>query len=530
MDQALGIDPDNLAWLATEDALIELDREIVKRGGLRAFIELAWHIIEPVSVFSPNWHIDEICGELEGVRRGESRRLAMAVPPRHMKSTILGVMFPAYVWIHNPSCRMLFISYDWDLALRDSKRTRDLVQSEWFQARWGDKVQLKADNVIILETNKTGIRQCLSIGGRVMGKGADIIVLDDPHDAKDVGSEAKIKEVLAFWKERLPSRLNDPKTGAFIVCHQRVGENDIIGNILKTKRQEYRYLCLPARFDMKHPNIWPNDPRKVDGELLWPAHIPAEAVDGLEVDLGAYAFAAQYQQRPGPREGGLFKRHWFTVKKLHEIPADLEECRGWDIAATIKQLIKSDPDWSACVKIGHSRSTGKFYITDVQRWRVEGGELDKIILSLSKDDTGKVRIRFPQDPGAAGKTRAQQIGTMLSEFSFICEPVTGDKAVNAAPVASQAMIGNVYLVEAPWNDMFLDELTSFPTAAHDDMVDAMSQAFKGFIKSSTGILDYYTMLLEQKKQQDGANLGRPLDGVKEETTTDMAVGLDARRL
>ncbi|MDD2706052.1 MAG: hypothetical protein PHU07_12080, partial [Acidocella sp.] len=180
MPDGADLDPQSLSWLATEQALIEIDRELVRRGGLRAFVELAWHVIEPVAVFSPNWHIDEICAQLELIQQGKNLRLAMAVPPRHMKSTILAVMFPAYVWMHNPAARMMFISYDFSLSLRDSKRTRELVNSKWFQDRWGDKFKLSTDNVVLLETDKTGYRLCGSVGGRVMGKGADIIVLDDP--------------------------------------------------------------------------------------------------------------------------------------------------------------------------------------------------------------------------------------------------------------------------------------------------------------------------------------------------------------
>jgi predicted phage terminase large subunit-like protein len=512
----------NAAWLSSKQALIDLDRAMVERFGLRAFVELAWHVIEPTAVFVPNWHIDEICRELEDVMAGRNRRLAIACPPRHSKSTILSVMFPAYYWIKDASQRMMFISYDFSLAIRDSKRTRDLVSSEWFQDRWGAKVQLKTDNSIILETTKTGYRECISVGGRVMGKGANVILADDPHDIKDVESDVKRTEVLNFWRERVQSRLNDPKTGVFIVCHQRVGENDVIGDILKRQPGEYRYMSLPVYFDPKHPHLWPGDPRTETGELLWPAHMPRGVIERFSNNLGSYAFNSQFQQLPGPREGGLFKTAWFPRCKLHELPADLEFCRGWDFAATVKSLIKADPDWTATVKIGHSRITQKYYIVDVQRWRVDGGEVDRIMRTIATVDGYATRIRYPQDPGAAGKTRAEQQGGNLSGFSFVCEPVTGDKAVNAAPVASQAMIGNVVILDADWTDMFLAELAGFPTAAHDDMVDAAAQAFKGFIRSNTGILDYYSRLLDQDKLAKEAAESKPKDGVTHEQTDDLA--------
>lgn len=497
----------NVAWLGSEKALIELDRELVRRGGLRMFVELAWHIIEPAVPFNPNWHIDEMCAELEDIVTGANRRLALAVPPRHGKSSILAVFFPAYVWIKNPARRMIFITYDFSLSLRDSNRTRDLINSEWFQKRWGNLFKLRTDNSIILETNRTGIRQCASVGGRIMGKGADIIVLDDPHDVKDVESEKKRNAVLSYWRERVQSRLNDAKTGAFVVCHQRVGEADLIGDILKRQRGQYRYLCLPARYDPEHPYVWERDPRTEAGELLWPSHIGDPELDTFLNNMGDYAFAAQYQQHPRPREGGLFKSHWFPKIRREELPLDIQWCRGWDFAATIKSQVKADPDYTATVLLGHSATTKKYYIGHAARWRIDYTEVDQKMKFYAEEDSkafpGRYRIRYPQDPAAAGKSRAQQQGMMLSGHPFVCEPVSGDKAVNAAPFAGQAGLGNVVMVEdMSWNDDYVAELTSFPTGSHDDWVDASSSAFRGFLVTTTGVLDYYTQQLKQKQEAE----------------------------
>jgi predicted phage terminase large subunit-like protein len=509
----------SISWLASPSALIELDRELVRRGGLRAFVELAWHIIEPAATFRPNWHIDEMCIELERIVAGQNRRLAMAIPPRHGKSSILAVFFPAYVWIKNPARRMMFISYDFDLSMRDSKRTRELINSQWFQERWGHIFQLKTDNVKILETNKTGYRECASVGGRIMGKGADIICVDDPHDTKDVESEVKRAVVLLYWRERVQSRLNDPKTGSFVVCHQRVGENDLIGDILKRQKGQYVYLRLAVKFDPKHLHNWPRDPRTDAGELLWADHMPQPVIDEFETNLGSYAFAAQFQQLPGPREGGMFKAHWFTKISKKELPGDIEYCRGWDFAATLATMVKADPDYTATVLIGHSRTTKKWYIAHAERWRVEMGEVDRILVAKAQNDPKGTRVRLPQDPGAAGKGMVQHHGKLLAGYSFMAEPVTGDKAQNAAPLAGQAMVGNVMMVEGDWNDDYLAEMAGFPTASHDDWVDASSQAYKGFMKSTSGIMDYYSRMLEEEKAK--ALDVKPLDGSTIETTQDM---------
>lgn len=150
----------------------------------------------------------------------------------------------------------------------------------------------------------------------------------------------------------MSTRLNNSAEGASVIIQQRLHENDLIGDILRKQGVvedggEYTYLCLPAMYEPDHPNRWFRDPRKVAGELLWPEHVPQKVFDALRLALGPYAAAGQLQQRPAPREGGLFKRSWFPVVGV--LPPDLEYARGWDLAATAKQVTKSDPDWTATV-------------------------------------------------------------------------------------------------------------------------------------------------------------------------------------
>jgi predicted phage terminase large subunit-like protein len=522
----------NINWLGTKKALIEIDRELVRRGGLRAFCELAWGVLEPATVFKPGWHIDELCRELEDVMHGRNRRLAIAMPPRHMKSMIVAVFFPVYAWIHNPSEQFMFLSYDFSLSTRDNTKARDLVKSDWFQARWGDKVRIKTDNVTLVETVQRGYRLALSLGGRVMGKGANFIVVDDPFDTKDVESDVKRTEIINFWKERLQSRLNDPSTGAFVVVHQRVAVNDLIGYILKQQPGEYRYMSLPARFDPEATNIWPRDPRRIKGELLWPGHIGDDVLDRFRQNMGVYAYEAQYQQSPSSREGGLFKKHWFPIH-TGAVPGDMVWKRGWDWAATVASQTKPDPDYTATVLIGFSRTTQKYYVGHAGRWRVDSPEVDRLLKFYADEDEkrlGKgVQSRLPQDPAAAGKARAQQHGILLTGHSFVIKPVTGDKAVRAAPLAGQAGIGNVMLIEGAWNDEFIAEFTSFPTGAHDDQVDAASEAFNAFMITNTGLLDYYADKAKQGARVPGRTAGRDGFQVYEDDTSNLADGFTPGR-
>jgi hypothetical protein len=257
-------------------ALIEIDREMVRKGGLRAFVEIAWHLVEREGTFESNWHIDQICEELEAISRGENRRLAIAMPPRHMKSLLTAVFWPAWDWIDNPGRRFLYTSYAYDLALRDSEKSRRIMESEWYRDRWGDKWEfVGAQNRKERYANsKGGERITSSVDSKLTGEGGDVIVVDDPHNVREAESEGQRTTVLNWWRESLSSRHNDPRTGVFALIQQRVHYQDLMGYVLENDTAiPWRVLCLPAEFDPAHKYLNPKDPRTVEGELLWPAAV-----------------------------------------------------------------------------------------------------------------------------------------------------------------------------------------------------------------------------------------------------------------
>ena len=524
MDDELAFsDQDLLNFLAQspQTAMIDIDRELVDRGGLRAFIELAWHTVEGEGTFQPNWHIDEICEELEAVLRGEQRRLAIAIPPRHMKSLICSVFFIAYAWIKFPHLRFLTASYSYDLSVRDSVKCRRVIQSPWYQARWGHIFKLTGDQNTKerFENDAGGYRLATSVEGKLTGEGGDIIVVDDAHNVRQAESEAVRESTLQWWDEAMSTRLNDPKTGVFIIIMQRVHENDLIGHVLRKKSSlSYKYLCLPAEYEHDHPNLWHRDPRKVDGELLWPKHVPQESLDEIKSSLGAYASAGQLQQRPAPREGGIFKRSWFPKISPLLVPSDLRLSRAWDLAATEKKLAKADPDYTATALVGFSPSQKKFYIVEIQRWREDAGAIRRIVHEKAKLDGKNIKQTIPKDPGQAGKDQSQEYAVMLAGWPVMLEPQSGSKIQRAMPLAAQASSGNVYIVDAVWNDDFLLEITSAPNGAHDDMMDAVSSAFNRLTDGATGIIDFYENMKKEKEAEVKEDMKGPVRVIEEDTT------------
>ena len=225
-----------------------------------------------------------------------------------------------------------------------------------------------------------------------------------------------------------------------------------------------------------------SDPRSEAGELLDPVRFPRNVVDDLKKGMGSYAYAGQYQQRPAPREGGLFKRAWLPV--VDALPNDIVRwCRAWDIGAT-----KGGGDPTAGVKVGLSAS-GVFYVDDVARGQEGPSDVERMILSTASADGTGVTLRIPQDPGAAGKAYAQTLVRMLAGYPVKAIAPTGDKTTRATPAAAQAEAGNVRLLRGPWNEAFMDELCTFPAGTHDDQVDAFADAVNELALGSRYSLD-----------------------------------------
>lgn len=493
-----------------EAATLQVDDidAILAERELREYVRFMWPVLETRD-FVPNWHIDAKCDHLEAVSRGEIRRLIISEPPRHMKSLTVSVCWPSWTWIQDPDpdneghglpirpgtwlgpgVSFMYSSYAASLSIRDSVKCRRIIDSRRFRRHWGDRVQFTVDQnqKSRFQNTRGGERIATSVDGQLTGEGGDIIAVDDPHNVREAESAAVRESVLEWWDEAMQTRLNDPKRGAFVVIMQRVHERDLTGHIL-ARNHGWDHLCLPARYEDDHPtpvrsSIGFVDPRS-EGDLLWPARFGEDELAKLEAALGSYAAAGQLQQRPAPREGGLFKRHWFEIVKA--APANCEWVRHWDLAGTEK-ITGNDPDWTAGLKLGKAPD-GRYYVADVRRERESPFEIEKLIRNTAQQDGYLCRISLPQDPGQAGKMQAQYMVGQLAGFIVKAAPESGSKDTRAAPVSAQAEAGNVKLVEGAWNDAFLEEVSMFPNGAFDDQVDALSGAFSQLVGAGYGMLD-----------------------------------------
>ena len=234
----------------------DINRHIATES-LAGFVRVMWPSFDPAT-FIPNWHIDAICEHLEAVSYGEIKRLLINIPPRHMKSIAVSVAWPAWVWAQQrlrgypllgPQVNFLFASYAQALSVRDAVKSRRLMTGRMYRRLFGDRFEFVGDQntKTRFENNHRGVRIATSVDALLTGEGADIICVDDPHNVREAESEAVRESVLVWWDEAMSTRLNDPRTGAYVVIMQRVHARDLSGHILAKNNKDWTHLCLPGR-------------------------------------------------------------------------------------------------------------------------------------------------------------------------------------------------------------------------------------------------------------------------------------------
>lgn len=322
------------AELARRNEAEALRAELARKS-LAHFLRTAWPIVEPSTRLQWGMHLDAMCEHLEAVTRGDIRNLVITIPPGCTKSILVGVMWVAWSWANDPSLRFLCAANDGDLATRDSLACRKVVQSEWYR-KWFPHVQLTSDQNVKTwyQTSATGHRQAITVNTKATGKKGDILLVDDPNDAKKVESEAERASVVNWWKDAFYDRVNDFMTGRRVVIGQRTHRQDLQGFLLESG--EFDELRIPEEFESARRTVtgigW-TDPRSVEGELLRPDRFGPVQVAAARKRLGTAGYRAKHQQDPMERGGYRFKAEWLNKRRWRWCEQDpntaiLEDDRG----------------------------------------------------------------------------------------------------------------------------------------------------------------------------------------------------------
>jgi len=445
------------------------------------FVQCAWSIIDP-DEFIPTWHIECLCRHAEAFRRHEFNVADINLPPGHAKSMIFSVLFPVWIWITEPQVKILSGSHNMQLAIRDTLKSRRLIESRWFQEHWGGFFQLTSDQNTKsnYENDKLGYRIAFSTTGGATGLRGDYIILDDALSEEQSRSDVERDGVNKFLRGTLFNRQNIAKATGIIGVGQRFHPLDYHAVLLSLPG--CFHLTLPEEYIPEESFVSPyySDPRKEALEPLW--NIKKFNKEGLQLikeALGSHNYTIQYQQKAVYYEGAILKRsHWQYYRKneIANTPGRLIHC--WDIAAKQGKL----NDYSVCLII--KKIANKFYLIDMYRKKVEFPQLKRDFVSLADRDSPQVIYIEDASNGTPliSEMRTTTYGRIINPpryengKKFDSGATRGrDKMARLLPVTPIIEAGNVLLPEnAEWLETFISECAAFPNGQHDDIVDPLS--------------------------------------------------------
>ena len=409
--------------------------------------------------YSPNWHHRVLADKLTDLMNGGADRLMVLMPPRHGKSELASVRFPAWYLGHNPGRRVIATSYSARLAEIFGRRVRDLVSDGLFGSVFGGvSVSMGAKAANRWETNRGGGYVSAGVGGSITGMGGDLLIIDDPFkNQEDADSEVYREKVWEWYQSTLYTRIE--KNGKILVILTRWHEDDLAGRLLESKAEKWDVVCFPAvaEQDEEFRNI---------GDPLWPAKYGADALKRMESAVGSRVWNALYQQRPAPASGVIFRREWWRY--YDELPVDIDSYfQSWDM--TFKDSAGADyvvgQVWAAK---GPDR-----YLVDMVRGRMDFMTALNALRNLT-EKYPKATAKYIEDKANGPAVISALKGSVQGMI-----PITprGGKVARANAVCPLIEAGNVFLKRgAQFSQMLVEEAAYFPSGKHDDMVDAMTQA------------------------------------------------------
>lgn len=490
--------------VSAEKSLLEFTRQawpFVVGGGPRRFID--------------GWWMGALCEHLEAFASGEIRKLLINVPPRTTKSTTVSVMLPAWMWLQDPSIQFLCASGGQNLAIRDSDYCCNLIQSFWYRTRWGHLFELQKGNITKKKfaNNKNGYREITSVKSKLTGFGGDIRILDDPNDVREAQSIVVRTSINEWFAGSWSTRANNFMTVRDLLIQQRTNEEDVTGFLLAREElsDEWVKLIIPMEFERDRrckTIILPStkgrpweDPRKEEGELLWPERVDAKELKKLKASLGSpYQIAGQFQQRPAPAEGGILKAAYFSIWQKNDPPETSQIIQSWDTALSEKDSSAYSvcTTWSVFLD---NNGSSNVILMNMWRGKVEYPELRKLAKKFYKDyrDTGEMAVKpdgehVPDYVIIEDKSSGSPLVQDLRRAGVPVVPFipkrNQDKIFRAQLVSHLIESGRVWLPGKapfykelrPFAKTFLDCCVIFPAQSSLDVVDTMTQMLMNLMR------------------------------------------------
>jgi phage terminase large subunit-like protein len=492
------------------------------RNSLVNFVEEAWPILEPRMAFVKGPLVEAICEHLEAVSAGLITRLLINVPPGSAKSLLVSVLWPSWEWGPRglTSYRYISSSFAESACVRDVRKMRMLVTSDWYQRHW-PHVELTRGGELSFENSMTGTRDGVAFSSLTSRRG-DRLILDDPHSVEKAESPNDREKATRRFRESAVNRLNDQARSAIVVVMQRLHEADISGVIMEYM-PDYCLLVLPMEYESSRhceTSIGFSDWRRSEGELLFPARWGRQEVENLKRDMDKFAWAGQYQQRPAPRGGGLFPYGgWEYWHRGIALTFGRNESQYPDMDVILGSLDpaygeKQEADFSAFIVLGlwtNHRGVQQAMLMACWQKRLALNDLvEEVIKSCRKLKVDRLLIELK----ASGISVAQEISRLTRDEEFAVQridPGNMDKVSRAnalshlwgeeqadgsvrkgviwCPAQTQS---NGAVWPRDWAELCMSQCASFPKGKFDDIVDALCQALKwcrdrGLLKKSTEV-------------------------------------------
>lgn len=401
-------------------------------------------------------HLRLIQHHLEGIMTGRIRRLMIMVPPRHGKSELTTIHWPAYLLQRWPHRRVVVAAYNATLAEKFSRRTRNIAR------RVGVQLDPERSAVADWLTTAGGGLRAVGVGGGITGQGADGVIIDDPVKSREEADSPTFRDRVWDWfTDDLYTRLEPG--GFMVLIMTRWHEDDLAGRILASEQaRDWTVVKLPALAEADDAL------GRQPGDALWPQRYDEAALAQIANVIGSRGWDALYQQRPNPPGGAVFKREWFKI--VDHAPADLHWVRYWDLAASTR----SSADYTASAACAMD-DDGILWVRDMIHGRWEWPDQRRLMIQTMQAEPD---VRHGIEEALHGLAAVQELlrARDVAHVSLQGIRVDRDKLSRALPWAARAEAGRVRLVRGEWITRFLDETAAFPRGAHDDQIDAVSGA------------------------------------------------------
>jgi predicted phage terminase large subunit-like protein len=460
----LDVLPDNSPDIAKIHQLLKSDKIERCRDGFLPFVNSMW------TAFIAGRHHKIMADAFERVASGELKRLIINMPPRHTKSEFASYLFPAWFLGKFPEKKIIQTAHTAELATGFGRKVRNLVNSADYQEVFKTKLSSDSKAAGRWNTSKGGDYFAIGVGGAVTGKGADILIIDDPHSEQEaMQGNPEVYDRVYEWYSSGPRQRLQPG-GSIIIVMTRWSKRDLTGQIIQNsiKRDGDQWETI------EFPALLPS------GSPLWPEFWSQKELEAIKAEIPVGKWEAQYQQNPTSEEGAIIKREYWKIWHKDTPPQCEYIIQSWDTAFEKN----SRADYSACTTwgvFGHLDENGvsvaNIILLDSFKQRMEFPELKKKAYDLYKEWNPDSLIIEKKAAGAPLIYELRQMGIPLSEYT----PSRGsDKIARVNAISDLFSSGYVWCPDTRWAEEVMEECAAFPNGEHDDTVDSTSQALLRF--------------------------------------------------